>query len=235
MSIEPSQDTRLKKLQAKREAEWNFGQDTSASITDEATGLVEQAQVIQSEGASEKVQSATLRYDDALAEKLNQKLNQAEQIEERLERLIDQQSQQLALTQAHRPGRMSLPTTRARWQMQQQQQQASLQRLQGRLQVVREIREGVTTTGTPNLERLAREALKHESPELVAARDAEHQRQVAEKLLRETAGNKRAVEQSKASEKATEQRQQEEQLRDIVTFQKEAQSRARSHRHVIDR
>jgi hypothetical protein len=62
---------------------------------------------------------------------------------------------------------LALPSTRAKWQQQMQQQQATLQRLHGRLETVREIKEGMGIH-SPRIEELAARKLRAQEPELAS-------------------------------------------------------------------
>lgn len=169
-------DPDQKRAKERRERGWSFGQDSSAQLDGESSGLLEQAQDLQAEQNALSVtlalEPASARYDAAIADKIHIKQEQASRLEDRLEQLVDLQAAQLQNTLAHRPGRLSLASTRDRWQQQAQQQQASLQRLQGRLQIVREIKDGLGATGS-QLHDLARRKLQHADPQLVLDRDQE--------------------------------------------------------------
>jgi len=104
-------------------------------------------------------------YAASLAAHVAAKHDQVERIEVRLEGVIEQQEAKLHQIQAKQPGILSLPGTRATWQAQVQQQQALLQTLQGRLEGVREIKDGMGLHG-PRVEELAARKLRHEDPEL---------------------------------------------------------------------
>jgi hypothetical protein len=113
---------------------------------------------------------AEFRYNAALATQVKSKHEQAERIEDRIENLIDRQASRLQQTRAQQPGLLALPSTKARWQQQVQQQQSTLQRLQGRLEIVREITDGVGTNG-PRLEELATRRLRNLEPGLACGWD----------------------------------------------------------------
>lgn len=211
-----------KRAKARREREWTFGQDSSAQLDGESSGLLEQAQDLQAEQggllAAMAAEGSTARYDAAMAEKVQVKQDQAARLEDRLEQLVDLQVAQLQNTMAHRPGRLSLPSTRERWQQQAQQQQASLQRLQGRLQMVREIKDGISSAGS-QVQDLARRRLLHEEPALVKERDAELKAQRATQAL------------SRSARDTTEQRRVE-----VESAQAKAEkAQPRRLQHVIDR
>ena len=105
------------------------------------------------------------QYNAAFAAQIEAKHDQAERIEDKIEDLIEQQESRMQQTQANQPGMLSLPSTRAKWQQQRQQQQATLQRLHGRLVAVREIKEGMGLH-SPRIEELAARKLRAQEPEL---------------------------------------------------------------------
>lgn len=107
------------------------------------------------------------QYGAALAAQVEAKHDQAERIEDRIESLIEQQASRMQQAQSNQPGFLSLPSARAKWQQQVAQQQSVMQRLQGRLEVVREIKDGMGIHGT-RIEELATRKVRAQEPELVA-------------------------------------------------------------------
>ena len=73
--------------------------------------------------------------------------------------------------QAGKPSFLARPGTRQAWQSQQVQQQARLQVLHTRLEVVREIKEGMGIHA-PKVEELATRKMRAERPELASDWDA---------------------------------------------------------------
>ncbi len=71
------------------------------------------------------------QYSASFAALVEEKRDQAERIEDKLENLIDLQVSRLQQTQARQPGLFALPGARAKWQQQVQQQQNTTQRLRG--------------------------------------------------------------------------------------------------------
>ena len=122
------------------------------------------------------------QYSAALAALLDAKHDQVERIEDRLEALIVQQSTRLTQVQDTRPGRFSLPGTKAAWQQQVLRQQATVQRLHDRLEEVREIRDGMGLHG-PKLEELAARKLRAQRPELAADWDEMREAQRAHQAM----------------------------------------------------
>lgn len=145
----------------------------------QADALLERAQEAQAEQAA-LLEASPLesQYSAAFAAQVEAKHDQAERIEDRLENLIEQQASRLQQTQASQPGLFSRPGARAKWQSQVQQQQSAMQRLHGRLEAVREIKDGMGAHG-PRIEELAHRKVRAQEPEL--AKDWEEMRE-AERL-----------------------------------------------------
>jgi hypothetical protein len=110
------------------------------------------------------------QYSASFAALVEEKHDQAERIEDKLENLIDLQVSRLQQTQAKQPGLFSFPGARARWQQQVQQQQNTMQRLHGRLETVREIKEGMGIHN-PRIDELAIRKLRAQEPELASEWD----------------------------------------------------------------
>ena len=147
----------------------------------QADALLERAQEAQTE------QTALLdatplesQYSAAFAAQVEAKHDQAERVEDRLENLIELQASRLQQAQSSQPGILALPGARAKWQQKMQQQQSTMQRLQGRLETVREIKEGMGIHG-PRIEELATRKLRAQEPELAKdlddLREAQRQHQ----------------------------------------------------------
>lgn len=132
----------------------------------QADALLERAQEAQAEQTA-LLEASPLesQYSAAFAAQVEAKRDQAERIEDRLETLIEQQASRLQQTQASQPGLLSRPGARAKWQSQVQQQQSAMQRLHGRLEAVREIKEGMGAHG-PRIEELAHRKVRAHEPEL---------------------------------------------------------------------
>ena len=145
----------------------------------QADALLERAQEAQAEQAA-LLEASPLesQYSAAFAAQVEAKHDQAERIEDRLENLIEQQASRLQQTQASQPGLFSRPGARAKWQSQVQQQQSAMQRLHGRLEAVREIKDGMGAHG-PHIEELAHRKVRAQEPAL--AKDWEEMRE-AERL-----------------------------------------------------
>jgi hypothetical protein len=122
------------------------------------------------------------QYTAALAAHVEAKHDQVARIEDRLEGVIEQQEAKLHQIEAKQPGILSMPSTRASWQSQVQQQQALLQRLHGRLEGVREIKDGMGLHG-PRVEELAARKLRHDEPELAEGWDEMRAAQRAHEAL----------------------------------------------------
>lgn len=140
--------------------------DQSTTL-DESGSLLELANETQSEQtALLEASPVALQYSAALAAQVEAKHEQVERIEDKLELLVQQQSAAIQRIQSARPGVFSLPATRARWQQQVQGQEAIMQRLHGRLELVREIREGMGPHGA-RIEELAARKIRAQEPQLV--------------------------------------------------------------------
>jgi hypothetical protein len=161
----------------------------------QADSLVERARELQAEQASlPESGQVEATYSAALAVQVEAKHDQAARIEDKLENLIEQQASKLQQCRSQQPGLIALPGTRTRWQQQLQQQQSTMQRLQGRLENVREIKDGMGVHG-PRIEEVATRKLRHQDPglasewgELLEAQrlnQAHHRRRQKEKEQRE--------------------------------------------------
>lgn len=134
----------------------------------QADGLLERANAEQAEQAALlDTPSIESQYATALAAQIENKHDQVERIEDRLENLIEQQSSRLQQSRSQQPGLIALPSTKAKWQQQLQQQQSTMQRLQGRLEMVREIKDGMGAHA-PRIEELAVKKLRHDEPGLAS-------------------------------------------------------------------
>lgn len=139
-----------------------------------------------------------LAYQEALALHVEAKHAQLERLEDRLERLIDQQSARLQQIQASTPGLLSMPGARRAWQNRQAQQSARLQTLHNRLEAVREVKEA-TGLHSPVVEELATRKMRAENPELAADWDAmreagrKHQMLVRQARERQRPGRAQAL------------------------------------------
>ena len=125
------------------------------------------------------------QYNASFTAQLEAKHDQVERIEDKLENLKETNESRLQQIQSSQPGRLSFPSTRAKWQLRIQQQQNLLQRLQNRLELVHEIKDGIGIFG-PRIEELATRKLRFQEPELAQSRDKMMEAQRREKsLLRE--------------------------------------------------
>jgi hypothetical protein len=107
------------------------------------------------------------QYTAALAAQVDAKHDQTERIEDRLENLIELQSSRLQQVQVQQPGFLALPGTHQLWQQKMQQQQNTLQKLRGRLEAVREIKEGMGLH-CPRIEELAAHKLRFKAPDMAS-------------------------------------------------------------------
>ncbi len=126
-------------------------------------------------------------YNDAVEAAVADKETQAENLENRLESLIDKQEAVLQQMMSRQPGFLALPGQKAKWKSQVQQQQSLLSRLQNRLETVKEIHEGMGLHG-PRIHELAKAKVRHDKPELAEGWDEMRAAQRAhENLMRKQA------------------------------------------------
>lgn len=146
--------------------------DRSAAATSGGDELLEAAQEIEREQQA-ALEAAPIEqtYQEALAIYVQSKFAQVEHIEDRLENLIDRQQARLQQAQTGKPGFLARPGARQAWQTSQAQQQARLQVLHTRLEVVREIKEGMGIHA-PRIEELATRKMRAERPDLASDWDA---------------------------------------------------------------
>ncbi|MCL6484364.1 MAG: hypothetical protein I4O49_09330 [Janthinobacterium lividum] len=97
--------------------------------------------------------------------------------------MVESQTSRLQRTQMQQPGLLAFPGTRTQWQQQVQQQQKTMQRLLGRLELVREVRDSMGVHA-PRIEELAARKLRLQHPELASDWDALQQAQRLHQLLR---------------------------------------------------
>ena len=142
------------------------------TISSVDSGLVAHAKALESEQqAMLEVANIDQAYNDALIFQVHVKQEQVERIEDRLESLINRQQARLQQTISSAPGLLTTPSTKRTWQTQKKQQQARLQSLHTRLEVVREIREGMGINA-PRIEELATRKMRAENPDLADGWDA---------------------------------------------------------------
>lgn len=137
------------------------GGNTDGSIQEIAESLEPEQQAL--------FEAATLeqRYQDSLAVYVQEKHNQVERIEDRLEGIIDRQQARLQQMQSRAPGLLATPRIRRTWQVQLTRQQTRLQTLHHRLETVHEIKQGMGLNSS-KLEELATRKMRTEHPELAA-------------------------------------------------------------------
>ena len=155
-------------MKAREQQQAKQGQQTNTHtvLAVQADALVERAQeALTEQTALLEATPLESQYSAAFAAQVEAKYDQAERIEGRLENLIELQASRLQQTQSSQPGLLALLGTRTKWQQQMQQQQGTMLRLQGRLETVREIKEGMGIHG-PRIEELATRKLRAQEPEL---------------------------------------------------------------------
>lgn len=110
-------------------------------------------------------------YQEMLEIYLQTKHDQVESIEVKLGSLIVQQQALLQQSEAKKPGLLSMPNTKHQWAARQSRQQARLQVLHNRLDIVRELKEGMGVH-SPKLEELAERKLRKHDPTLAQEWDS---------------------------------------------------------------
>ena len=159
--------TTERQQQARAEPNKQIGHDAET----QTDTLLELAQEMQAEQTA-LLEATPLesQYSASFAALVEEKHDQAERIEDKLENLIDLQVSRLQQTQARQPGLFALPGARAKWQQQVQQQQNTMQRLHGRLETVREIKEGMGVHN-PRIDELVIRKLRAQEPKLASEWD----------------------------------------------------------------
>ena len=147
---------------------------TDAAI-DLGNDLLERAQEAESQQAALfETTPLESRYNGALAEYVEAKYEQVERLEDRLENLIEQEMANLESCQVHRPAGLFLRLgARRALEREQAGRQATIQRLQNRLEHVREIKEDIGLHG-PKIEELAVRKLRLKEPDLAGEWDDMH-------------------------------------------------------------
>lgn len=107
------------------------------------------------------------RYSAEFDAEVQAKYGQADRLENSLESLIGQQTAKMQSVQDQKPGLLSLPGSRSKWDRQMQQQQRIINLLHNRLETVREIRDAMAPHG-PKLEELAARKLRFKEPSLAS-------------------------------------------------------------------
>jgi hypothetical protein len=97
---------------------------------------------------------------------------------------------------------LALPGTRAKWQQQMQQQQGAMQRLQARLENVREIKEEMGVHG-PRIEELATRKLRAQEPELAGEWDDMQEARRRHHALRRKQGQEKKQQEQKQREQSS--------------------------------
>jgi hypothetical protein len=119
-------------------------------------------------------------YQEELVIYVQEKYNQVEHLENQLEILIERLESKLQQSQNNAPGFLSRPGTKNAWKEQQAQQQARLINLHNRLEMVREIKEGMGAH-SPKIEEMATRKMRSEHPGLAA--DWDEMREAGRKHL----------------------------------------------------
>jgi hypothetical protein len=142
-----------------------------SELTLAARGLLNVAEQAQAEQIA-LVESFPLasQYEAVFTAQVEAKHAQVERIEDRLESLIERQDSVLQQLNASQPGFISLPASRVRWQQQVQQKTNTVNLLRGRLETVREIKDGMGIH-SPRIEEMAARKVRAQNPELAESWD----------------------------------------------------------------
>jgi predicted nucleotidyltransferase component of viral defense system len=111
------------------------------------------------------------RYSSTLASYVQEKHDQVERLESRLESLLERQQAQLAQLQGSPPRLLALPSARAAWRQAQEVQKSTIISLQNRLEAVREIKDAMGLHA-PRVEEMAHRKMRTQHRELAQAWDA---------------------------------------------------------------
>ncbi|MDD2660672.1 MAG: conjugal transfer protein [Methylococcales bacterium] len=117
-------------------------------------------------------------FTETLDALIEEKKEQVEHLENKLEDLIESQNTLLEQTLSQAPGILSLPRTKANWTQRVSKIRERLQTLNNRLESVHEIKDGMHGNGLTAIERMAHNKLAFENPDLV------EQFQKSEEILR---------------------------------------------------
>jgi hypothetical protein len=132
----------------------------------DADYLLEQARTAESQETAAIATAPTEEtYNAQLQAVIEEKVEQANEIEGRLEGMMEQQNARLTQMQQQSPGMLSLPGKRQAWQANIARAQATMQRIAVRLEMVREIRDGMSVHG-PRVEAIAAAKLDYREPKL---------------------------------------------------------------------
>ena len=176
-------------IQSRESQQARFGLQLGkpAGLDDDAqtASILDRAQEVQAEQTA-MLEATPLesQYSAAFVAQVEAKHDQVERIQDRLENLIELQVSRLQETQTRQPSFFALPSAKTKWQSQIQQQQNTMQRLHGRLEAVREIKDGMGIH-SPRIEELATRKLRAQEPELAKDWDSMREAQrLHEALLR---------------------------------------------------
>jgi len=164
-------------------------------------GRMEKNDIIKSKTLSENIQkeddklesslSLEQSYQEAMALSIQSKHDQVARIEDRLEDSIERQQGQLQSLLSKQPGTFTMPKAKRDWQTKRASKLAQLQKLHGRLNIVRDIKENMGVK-SPKIEELATRKLRIDSPELASSWD----------LMRESVRRKQAEDVKKRKERS---------------------------------
>ncbi len=169
----------------KQQQDSGFTKQSQAETAEtEQTALLEAATVQQTYAAS-------------LENYVQKKQLQVDNIENRLELLIDKQKAKLQTLASNSPGVFTLPKARQAWRTQQVNLRSRLQTLNTRLSNVREIKEGMGLH-SPKIVELATRRLRIENPELASSWDSMREAERLAKIHEKSRGKNQTKSQGRS-------------------------------------
>lgn len=157
-----------------------FSNNPLVNNVDEASALESEAVAVEDSQQS-LVETATLEqeYSSVLDSYIQQKSDQVNRIEDKLNQLLMKQQTQLQRMQSNKPSFLSLPKTKKLWRHQVNKQINVVANIQTRLTVVKEVKEGMGLHSS-RIEELAHRKMRLDHKELCVKHDGlkEHLRAV---------------------------------------------------------
>ena len=148
----------------------NNAENQDMAVADDLLNAAQDA-VREQQALMETANSEQVSYQEMLEIYLQTKHDQVESVEVKLGSLIVQQQALLQQSEAKKPGLLSMPNTKHQWAVRQSRQQSRLYVLHNRLDIVRELKEGMGVH-SPKLEELAERKLRKYDPTLAQKWDA---------------------------------------------------------------
>lgn len=144
---------------------------SSQGVEGEGAALQFEAEQAQSQQEVLIEQASTeLPYAGALADQIEAKHEQVGRIEQRIEASIERTEADMQRLMAARPGLLSMPGARAKWQRELDGCQARMHSLHERMERVHEIQHGMGLHA-PRIEEMAARKVRSQQPELAAEWD----------------------------------------------------------------